>query len=483
MRHLSRSILTALTTGLVGLVGACARQGTPPGGPQDRRPPVVVSTEPDTFAVVEDFRGPVRFHFDERISERPGAGTFDDAVLVSPRTGDVRVSRGRTSVSVEIDGGFRPGLVYRVTLLPVVRDLFNNQMRDAFELVFSTGETPNESAVAGLVWDRVTGRGVDAVDVLAVAEEDSTVHVAKTDTGGVYAFRYMGPGLYSVVAFQDRNQNREADPMEVQGRRRLRLEGPDTLFLDIPVLGPDTTPARLIAAQALDSVTVLLEFDDYLDPMERLRLRGTITREDGEAPAFEELYHEHEYVEWLRTVQDSLMRLDSLEAARRERAGEAAPVADTLAAADTAQAAQDSLGVAVDTAAGRPAPARPPERRLPPALPSGSGGRSAALPRGPDEGPGTPDGNPLPSRRVVARLSGPLEPNVPYQLTVQSVENLNRVASGGGEAALVLEPPVDSVSLADSLAADTAAADTLGVPPDTGGFVLPLLRSHGDGHR
>ncbi|HSM59997.1 MAG TPA: hypothetical protein VK849_04330, partial [Longimicrobiales bacterium] len=79
----------------------------------------MVRTEPDTLARVEAFRGPVRFHFDERISERVEGGSLDDAVLVSPRTGEVRVSHGRTDISVELSGGFRPGLVYRVTLLPV----------------------------------------------------------------------------------------------------------------------------------------------------------------------------------------------------------------------------------------------------------------------------------------------------------------------------------------------------------------------------
>ncbi|MFW6200571.1 MAG: Ig-like domain-containing protein, partial [Gemmatimonadota bacterium] len=54
---------------------SCARMEAPSGGPEDTRPPVVVSTEPDTFAVVEDFGGPVVIRFSERISEQPQGGT------------------------------------------------------------------------------------------------------------------------------------------------------------------------------------------------------------------------------------------------------------------------------------------------------------------------------------------------------------------------------------------------------------------------
>ena len=147
----------------------------------------MIGTVPDTFEVVEEFRGPVRFDFDERISERITGGTLDDAVMISPRTGDVRASQGRRSIVVEVDGGFRPGLVYRVTLLPMVSDLFGNQMRDPFEIVFSTGGRAVPTTMAGIVWDRVTGRGASNYEVRAVGfEDDSLMHVAVTDTGGVY---------------------------------------------------------------------------------------------------------------------------------------------------------------------------------------------------------------------------------------------------------------------------------------------------------
>ena len=78
-------------------------------------------------------------------------------------------------------GGFRPGVVYRVTLQPVVRDMFGNTLRDPFELVFDTGAEPEETAVAGEVWDRITGRGVPDASVQAVGP-DSLVHVSTSES-------------------------------------------------------------------------------------------------------------------------------------------------------------------------------------------------------------------------------------------------------------------------------------------------------------
>lgn len=504
-----RVVLALAAAASTGVVAACARQGAPPGGPEDRRPPVVVATDPEPFAVLtEPFRGPVRFRFDERVSERVSSGTLEDAFLVSPRTGEVRVGHGRQDLTVEILGGFKPGLVYRVTLLPVVRDLFNNQMRDPFELVFSTGGDFTASAVAGLVWDRTNGEGIRDLDVMAIAVDeagDSTVHVAKTDTGGVYVFRYLPPARYNLVAFEDRNRNGMVDRMEVQGSRGLLIGGPDTAIVPIGVIQPDTTPARLTRATPLDSVTLLLDFDDFLDPtISAAQIGVSLTREDGEAPGVENAFHETHYVEWRQAVQDSFARLDSLEgvaraAARRSQAA-------TVAADSGGAAALDSAGPPPVDTAGAPVvprgagvrPAGPPRdtaqaggpapRVLPPELPAAAPGTGAPSARRTGRGGGAseaqlnPDGQPLPGRRVVLRLDGPLEVNVGYHLNTTGVVNLNGLPLGGGEAAVVREPPKDTTSAGDSSAVgDTAAVgsatppdtsvvlpDTSGVPPDTG---------------
>ena len=52
-RLLRGSLAVAACLG-VAQAGACARQGAPPGGPEDLRPPVVVRTEPDTFATIDE---------------------------------------------------------------------------------------------------------------------------------------------------------------------------------------------------------------------------------------------------------------------------------------------------------------------------------------------------------------------------------------------------------------------------------------------
>ena len=440
--------MAVLTTVAAGWASGCANQGTPPGGPEDRRPPVVVRTDPEPFAVVEDLSRPIRFYFDERISEAVAAGALRDAVTVSPRGGEVEVGHDSRALDVRVAGGLRAGVVYRVTLLAVVRDLFGNQMQDPFELVFSTGAEPTPTTVAGEVWDRITGQGVRDALVHAVGA-DSLVHVARTDAQGIFALRYLPAGPLVVTGFEDANRDGEVGAREVKGSVFTSVEPADTILVDVPVLPPDTTPAVLGRATALDSITVVLEFDDYLDPgAASSDIAVDLGREAGGAPAVSELFHEHEYGAYVARVADSLAAA---------AAGGPAALPDTAAAAPGPGTPADSTiaaGAPPDTAVvtpGQPAPAGAVgQRGGPPPLPGARG-----QPQGGAVAATTPE-RVLPGRRLVARLAAPLELGIEYRVGTSSVVNLNGLAGGGGEATVVLEaPPPGAGAVPDSTAADT----------------------------
>jgi len=444
---------------------------------------VVVSTVPAPFDTITDLDQDIRFEFDERISEQVGGGTLRDAVTISPRVGLVDVSHGRRGLTVRVPGGLRPGLVYRVTLEPVVSDMFGNRLVDPFELVFSTGGDATPTTLAGQVWDRITGRGVGEVTVHAIGP-DSLVHVSATNADGIYAFRYLPAGDFGVAAFEDRNRNDTIDASEVRGLVPANLDTGDTLLVDIPMLAPDTLPAVLRSVEALDSVTVVVGFDDFLHPdRPATDVAVGIELEGGTAPDVARVLHEAEYAEYVDAVADSFARLDSLD-----RAGEvarAAAVTDTLPPADPLQPTPPAIArpdtappialppVVVPPVAGDPAPdttvadpsaadstvadtvPEPPPGRRPPVPLTPVSGSSPGLMEG--------TGRMLPSSRLVLLLAAPLEQDVEYGVRVSSVVNINGLEGGGGEGTFVLEAPVP-----DTVAVDTMAVppvDTLAVPP------------------
>jgi hypothetical protein len=419
---------------------------------------MIASTWPDTFETIEPTRDPVKIVFSERISERPTEGRLENAVLVSPFTGDHRVKHTRSGLEIDVIGGFKPGLVYRVRLLPTLKDLFNNTLEGPFELVFDTGAPYETNVVAGIVKDRITGEVVGGVRVEAREQEteEPPIYVAVSDSAGVFALRYLPAGAYDIALYEDVNRNDERDFRELQGSAdslALGLDPPkaDTLILrEVTLLRPDTTPSRLIRVEALDSALVRISFDDYMDAEDSLDSIQVVIA----PPTGDSLLLWPRQVDSLRAVADSVAReeqrlamTDSLQALADTLAqvlGDLQAAGDTLAA--------DTVGTQLDRIRGMLAPTEEP--------PEAAAGAPAGLPVpvGPVEPPPI-----LPQQEFFARLAQPLLPNRPYQAVVAGVENINGLGGGGGEAAFVWEPP------------DTALAvsDTAVVPPDTGTVVPP----------
>ncbi len=478
-RRLVRAALpVAAAAGVV--VAGCARPGAPSGGPQDRRPPVVASVQPEPLSTIEPGDRTLRVRYNERISERPLRGTLADAVTVSPRTGEVVVSHEREGLDVELEGGFRAGLVYRVSIAPTVKDMFENPMAVPFEWVFSTGDSIRPNAVVGQVWDATTGVGVpDAlVELRRVvagdegpalgtgAPADTFAYFARTDTLGIFALRYLPTGPVELFALQDLDGDGEEDFGEAVRRYRFQLAAADTVVLPpstLPLLPADTTWAVLEDAEILDSLTLRLEFDDFLDPtapIEEVLVELTAAvdstgavveaAQGAVAPGIEQVFHEAGFVVWADSVAEAQDAAHAAAAAAAAAAGDQpdAPLPDTVppdtVPPDTLPPDTLPPGAVV---AGAVVPDSTLEAGVEGEILDASAGEGAARPRTPDEFAREasqellPNGRLVPQTTLVVRLAEPLPAGVPFDLRVERVINLSQLPGGGGTITIEREPP------------------------------------------
>jgi hypothetical protein len=309
----STAVRSAAILGLLFTLSTCAREEGPSGGEQDRIPPSVIAATPSSLAQVTDLETTIRIQFNETVSERTLVGTIDDAVLLSPLTPGMDVSHKGDALEVKVEGGLKPNRVYRVTVLPVIRDRFSNPMRSAFELVFSTGAELRESAVVGSVIDRLSGRGMGNVTVFAApvqqAPGDTVVYATRTDSvdTGIFALRYLPPGPYTITAFQDRNRNKILDAFEARAVGSVPVAGGDTSFVNLAVMEPDTTPPMLTRGEVVEPNLIRLTFSDYLDPREPLtRVTIGLVRTDSAsaaAPEVQRVQHEHALLQLRQALQ------------------------------------------------------------------------------------------------------------------------------------------------------------------------------------
>ncbi len=325
---------------LAGLWLGCAKIEDPPGGPPDFAAPVVISLTPDSGSVLEGFDGEFEIRFDEVILERSGGG-LENLILVAPRPEKTDVNWRRSRVTVKPKGGWRPGIVYHVSILPGFTDLRNNRLDSTITVIFSTGGDIPDTKLSGKVVDWEGGEIAARALVEAVLLPDSLVYFARTDSIGDFTLSAVPAGRYVLFATVDQNNNGVRDGRESFDSSTVDVDSTASRLLW--TFAHDTLGPRVQEVAAVDSLTIRIAFSQMLDPA--VPADGAVdvlTLPDSTPIAVTAVWTESVYdsvsaVE--KAVSDSLARLAAAE------------LADSLGAADSLAA--DSLAAdsaAVDTA-------------------------------------------------------------------------------------------------------------------------------------
>jgi hypothetical protein len=228
--NLKFPIKTGIGLSAIGLVLSCAKQGFPPGGPEDKTPPAVIRTFPETGAVNVPVASAVEVWFSEAV--KPGAS--GDAVFVSPYEGsNARAEWKGRRLRVRFRNPMRANCTYVVTLGASLQDYRNNRMDSSFTVAFSTGPALDQGRISGRV---VATPGGAAVDVWAyrldAGEPDPAArqpdYVVQAASNGDFRFLHVAPVRYRLFAVRDRAGNRLFEPAEDEIGMPSRDVGPSS---------------------------------------------------------------------------------------------------------------------------------------------------------------------------------------------------------------------------------------------------------------
>ena len=255
--------LIGSTSVVVALVSTCANVEAPPGSGPDFTPPAVLERYPAPGAVVPDLDDDASIRFDEPIQ---APRNLERGLDLSPAW-EWKFNPSTRGFSVKPREGWRPGVVYHVRVPRGVSDLLRNVTRTSIEWTFSTGPEISRTRIDGTIYDRIQGAGVRDARILFLPP-DSIPYSVVSDTGGVFSMLSLPPGEYLVLGFLDQNRNRRLDRgMETYDSAVVSL--PDSISrhaLNLWMIPPDSTPPVLVGVVAFDTITVILEFDEPLEP-------------------------------------------------------------------------------------------------------------------------------------------------------------------------------------------------------------------------
>lgn len=195
------------------LLGACAHIASPPGGPTDAAAPRLISVFPDSVRILEGFKGDAEFRFNEIVSEGgspnfgQGTGDLEKLILLSPDTLVPHVEWHRDRITVRPRKGWLPNTVYRIELMPGIRDLSSNEFKGAAAITFATGGTQPTRVLLGRAIDWTMQRSAAAVLIEAMHLPDRLVYRTHSDSLGRFHLEALPAGEYLVGATIDKNRN------------------------------------------------------------------------------------------------------------------------------------------------------------------------------------------------------------------------------------------------------------------------------------
>jgi hypothetical protein len=274
------------------LLGGCAGQVAPSGGPPDTIPPLIIATSPDSNAT-HATPDRIELEFSEYVERR----SVEDAIFISPDLGKPEFDWSGTSVTIHFPERLRTNTTYVLTVGTDVVDIrAGNRMAHAFTLAFSTGDSIDRGSIGGRVFDEkpeglmifgynLTGLQADTLDPTHTKPH----YIVQTGKDGTFTLRNIARGTYRVVAVRDEYRNllydREIDQFGVTTFDPVITDDmPEVKGLAIRMAKEDTTRPFLASVAALDQRHLLVRFSEPVDTLAFPHTRFVLTDTASQTP-------------------------------------------------------------------------------------------------------------------------------------------------------------------------------------------------------
>lgn len=204
------------------LIVACARQGSPSGGPKDEDPPKYLSSTPDTLSLnVSTNLSEIRIDFDEYLILKD----HTQNIVVSPPLGSspvfTPVGTPNKHIKIKLNEPLQENTTYNINFGEAIQDHNEGNKLSYFQYVFSTGDYIDSLEVGGKVnvpYMRNQPKNlmvglykVDSTYNDSIILNQKPFYVAKPDESGKFNLNYLSSGQYQLIAFDDEVQNMQYD--------------------------------------------------------------------------------------------------------------------------------------------------------------------------------------------------------------------------------------------------------------------------------
>jgi Bacterial Ig-like domain len=250
-----------LFTTIIFTLNGCANQTTPTGGPQDKIPPLLVSSLPANNQ--KNFKGnKVELVFNEAIQLREAK----EQIIITPTPGkEITFTAKKNTVTVEPEIEWKDSTTYSIIFRESVRDLTEANPALNLKLAFSTGPYIDSLSISGSVRQALS-ESIPENITIAIYQSDtfdifkhSPSYFTKSNKLGKFRIENLKTGSYYVYAFDDKNKNLKVEstnekygfiglPVNLQSNKDS---------ISIVLIALDARPIKLNSARGSRQITTV----------------------------------------------------------------------------------------------------------------------------------------------------------------------------------------------------------------------------------
>ena len=195
---------------MIVVMGGCAGQFPPSGGPRDSIAPTIISTFPASNSL--NFNGN---YFSISFSEFVKTSSVENALFISPSLGTLTYNWSGTSVDIYYSLPLKNKTTYVVIVGTDVVDINNNNhLKETYSFAFSTGNVIDSSEIVGRVYDTQPSRiFIFGYNSRSVNFDTLSPHhvqpdyISQTSDDGKFTLSHLAYGTYRIFAIRDVDRN------------------------------------------------------------------------------------------------------------------------------------------------------------------------------------------------------------------------------------------------------------------------------------
>jgi hypothetical protein len=305
---------------LILIIGAirCATPLLPPGGPEDKTGPRLLSITPKNKTTLFT-KGEIRFRFDEFLANTD----YSKEIFISPLPAKrPEITLAGKELKIKFKGGLLPQTTYVIAIGTGIKDAnAQNKMDNPILYAFSTGYLIDTLHVEGNIrhtFNQKPGTGFK----VALYPNDSIIndnffqrqplYITQTDSAGNFQFLYLKAGDYKIIGFKETDQSNQYDNLTeaiaIADTNRIIISITDTLqkYIVLHAFQPDLLPPQVNKIELISPQAVRVTFNE---PIAHFSVSGdfldTLTLQKYPFPYFQNLKQTECFLPLRQPINDS----------------------------------------------------------------------------------------------------------------------------------------------------------------------------------